>query len=430
MRPCTRDWGDFLMHDTIVVGAGTAGLAMSWHLARRGVDHVVLERGRVAETWRSQRWDTFALNTPAWMNRLPGATEDVGPADGFAAGAAWVEHLEAHAARAQLPVRPAVEVTGLRRELDGTFALDVAVAGSGETLQARAVVVASGVQHVPRIPAIAAALPSDVLQLHTSRYRNPAALPAGAVLVVGAAQSGGQVVEDLMDAGRIVHLATSRVARFRRRMYGRDILEWLVPAGFFDATPASLPDPAMQLEPQPLISGVGRHGHTLSFQWLESLGARLHGRLASIEGGRLTFQDDLAANIRHADARSQEATRQVTAGLVEAGLRASLPPLEDDPADAPHPDPDAERPPRTLDLVDAGIATVIWATGFVPRTPWLPPDALDERGALRTAAGAASIPGLFEIGSPWLRTRGSGIVYGVDRDAAALAEMVTTHLAS
>ena len=186
----------------------------------------------------------------------------------------------------------------------------------------------------------------------------------------------------------------------------------------------------MLLEPQPLVSGVGRHGHTLSFQWLASLGARLHGRLASVEGGRLTFRDDLAENIRYADARSHEATRQVTAGLAQAGLAASLPPLEDDPADAPHPDPDAERPPRTLDLVDAGIATVIWATGFLPLTPWLPPDALDERGALRAAGGAAPIPGLFAIGSPWLRTRGSGIVYGVDRDAAAIAEMVTTRLAS
>lgn len=429
MRAWTGNRGDFGMHETIVVGAGTAGLAMSWHLARRGVDHVVLERGRVAETWRSQRWDSFALNTPAWMNRLPGAPEDVGPRDAFTTGAAWVEHLEAHAARAGLPVRPGVEVTGLRREPDGTFALDAATAGSSETLRARSVVVASGVQRVPLIPAIAATLPRDVLQLHTSGYRSPAALPPGAVLVVGAAQSGGQVVEDLLGAGRIVHLATSRVARFRRRLYGRDILDWLVRAGFFDATPASLSDPAIQLEPQPLVSGVGRHGHTLSFQWLASLGARLHGRLRLIEGGRLAFDDDLAANIRYADERSQEATRQVTAGLAEAGLAASLPPLEDDPADAPHPDPEAERPPRTLDLVDAGIATVIWATGFVARTPWLPHDALDERGALRTAGGAAAIPGMFAIGSPWLRTRGSGIVYGLDRDAAALAEMVTTHLA-
>ena len=418
------------MHDTIVVGAGTAGLAMSWHLGRRGVDHVVLERGRIGETWRSQRWASFALNTPAWMNRLPGATESVGPRDAFPTGTAWVEHLESYAALARLPVRPGVEVTGLRRETDGTFALEARVSGPGETLRARSVVVASGVQRVPRVPAIAAALPRDVLQLHTSEYRSPAALPPGAVLVVGAAQSGGQVVEDLLDAGRIVHLATSRVARFRRRLRGRDILEWLVPAGFFDVPPGSLPDPAMQVEPQPLISGVGRYGHTLSFQWLESLGARLHGRLRSIEGGRLTFEDDLAANIRYADERSKEVTRQVTAGLVEAGLGASLPPLEDDPADAPHPDPDAERPPRTIDLVDAGIATVIWATGFLPRTPWLPPDHLDERGMLHTAGGAASITGLYVIGSPWLRTRGSGIVYGVDRDAAAIAAMVTTHLAS
>jgi putative flavoprotein involved in K+ transport len=418
------------MYDAVVVGAGTAGLATSWHLSRRGIDHVVLERGRVAETWRSQRWHSFVLNTPAWANHLPGDDEDVGPRDGFASATAWIEHCEGYAARAGLPVRAGVDATGLRQAPDGTFALDMTLDGSKATLEARTVVVASGVQREPKIPGVAAGLPADILQLHTADYRSPTGLPPGAVLVVGAAQSGGQIVEDLLDAGREVYLATSRVPRFRRRMYGRDIFEWLLPAGFFDVRLGDLPDPALQFAPQPITSGVGRHGHTVSLQWLQARGARLLGRLRSIEGGRLTFEDDLGANIRFADERSTEATDQVTRGLAAAGLLAGLPPLEDDPADAPHPDPGGLHAPTTLDLVDAGISTLIWATGFSPRIGWLPADLLDDRGCLRHEGGVASRPGIYAVGFPWLRTRGSGIINGVDRDAAAIADLVAAHLAA
>ena len=415
------------MDDVVVIGAGHAGLAASSHLTRRGVGHVVLERGRVGETWRTQRWDSFALNTPTGMSRLPGVVADPGPADGFLVRDAWIAHLAEYAVQFALPVRTREEVTGLAQAPDGTFELRLAKAG--ETVRARAVIVAAGAQCHPRIPSSAGSLPADVLQLHASEYRNPAALPAGAVLVVGAAQSGGQVVEDLLTAGRTVHWATSRVPRVRRRFRGRDSFAWLARAGFFDQPVTSLPDPALRLAPQPLVSGVGRHGHTLGLQWLEARGARLLGRLRAIDGGHLTFDDDLGANIRFGDERSAEVNRQIAAGLAQAGLDADLPPLEDDPADVPHPDPDAVHAPTSLDLDAAGIATVIWATGYVPRFDWLPPAWLDDRGGLRHRDGAAPVPGLFALGFPWLRTRGSGIVYGIDRDAAAVVEGVTAHLA-
>jgi len=415
------------MYDVAIVGAGQAGLAASWHLARRGIEHVVLEQGRVGETWRSQRWDTFALNTPAWMNRLPGVEDDLGPRDGFPSGTSWVAHMEEYARRSALPVRTGAEVTGLASEPDGTFA--VRIGTGGEMVRARAAIVAAGSQRHPRIPAIAGSLPGDVLQLHTSEYRNPAALPPGAVLVVGAAQSGGQVVEDLLEGGRAVFLASSRVGRVRRRTRGRDTLEWLVPAGWADVTPERLADPGQQFEPQPLISGVGRHGHTVSLQSLEARGAYLLGRLRSIDGGLLTFDDNLGACIRFGDEKSAGVNREIAAGLAEAGLAAGLPPLEDDPADAPHRDPGTVHAPTALDLSAAGIATVIWATGYGPRFEWLPPALLDERGALRHDGVATPTPGLLVLGFPWLRTRGSGIIYGIDRDAAAVVEGVTAHLA-
>jgi len=415
------------MEDAIVVGAGPAGLAASWHLRRRGVSHVVLERGRVGETWRSQRWDSFTLNTPTWMSCLPGGPAP-GPPDGFMSRDAWAAHLDDHARSAELPVRMGAEVTSLEARPDGTFAVRVG-GPNPETVAARCVVVASGAQREPRTPALAAALPAGVLQLHTAAYRNPAQLPAGAVLIIGSAQSGGQVAEDLLAAGRTVHLATSRVPRVRRRTRGTDTLEWLVMDGWVDQTVASLADPALRFAPQPITSGVGRFGHTLSLQWLEERGARLLGHLRGIQRGRLLFDDDLGANVRFADEQSAMVNRRVEAAIAAGGRAAALPPLEDDPADRPHPNPAAIHAPTELDLERAGIDTVIWATGVTGRFDWLPPDLLDERGTPRHEDGTMPLPGLFVLGLPWLRNRGSGIIYGMDRDAAAVVERLTEHLA-
>ncbi len=415
------------MEDAIVVGAGPAGLAASWHLRRRGVSHVVLERGRVGETWRSQRWDSFALNTPTWMSCLPGGPAP-GPPDSFLARDAWIAHLDDHARSAELPVRTRAEVTGLDSRPDGTF--EVRLGGPNpETIEARCVVVASGAQGEPRMPALASDLPDGVEQLHTVAYRNPTQLSAGAVLVVGSAQSGGQITEDLVTAGRTVYLSTSRVPRVRRRTRGTDTLTWLVQSGFFDQPAAALPDPALQLVPQPITSGVGRFGHTLSLQWLEERGARLLGRLRGVEGGRLLFDDDVGANLRFGDDQSAIASRQVAAFLDARGLTATLPPLEDDPADDPHPAPESLHSPTEVDLEQAGITTVIWATGVTGCFDWLPASLLDERGAPRHADGVMAPPGLFVLGLPWLRNRGSGIVYGMDRDAAAITDRLVAHLA-
>jgi putative flavoprotein involved in K+ transport len=416
------------VEDAIVVGAGPAGLAASWHLLRRGVQHTVLERGRVGETWRSQRWDSFTLNTQTWMSRLPGEGEDPGPPDGFLARDAWIAHLDACVRNGRLPVRTGANVTSLAARTDGRFEVQLAGAAP-EVLQARTVVVASGAQCEPRIPALSAALPVGLHQLHTVAYRNPAELPPGAVLVVGSAQSGCQVAEDLLEAGRTVYLSTSRVPRVRRRMRGTDTLTWLVQSGFLDQPAAALPDPALRLVPQPITSGLGRFGHTLSLQWLAQRGARLLGRLRGVEGGRLLFDDDLGANVRFGDDQSAMASRQVAAFLDARGLAATLPPLEDDPADEPHPAPESLHAPTALDLEHVGITNVIWATGVTGRFDWLPSGLLDERGWPRHEDGAMAQPGLFVLGLPWLRNRGSGIVYGMDRDAAAIVDWLVEHLA-
>lgn len=410
----------------VVVGGGQAGLATSYHLARRGIDHVVLERGQVGETWRSQRWDSFALNTPGWLNPLPGDPGDATERDAFASGAAFVGRLAAFAERHGLPVRTGTTVE--RVVADGTrddgFVVSVTDgAGPVERIRTQAVIVASGILNVPKIPAIASSLPIDLLQLTAASYRNASELPPGAVLVVGAAQSGVQIVEDLVEAGRTVYLCTSAVNRLRRRYRGGDAFLWLAKAGFWEMTIAGLPDPAMQWWPNPQTSGVGPLGHTVSLQWLAAHGAVLLGRPLSVDGGRLRLDDTVGANIAFADRGSLALTAMMDRGIAAAGVTPSA--VESDPADEPHPDPLSVRSPAVLDLRAAGVRTVVWTTGFGGAFPFLPAAALDAYGGPIQDRGVGPLPGLFHVGYPWLTKRKSGVIGGVDDDGAAIAERVT-----
>lgn len=419
------------MIEAVVIGAGHAGLGVSHHLARHGIEHTVLERGLVGESWRSQRWDSFALNTPNWMNRLPGETEIAEPRDAFLSGVALVAHLQAYAEGQGLPIRTGLTVTGVaERPGDGSFLVtaDDTAGGGTVELEARNVVVASGVQRVPKIPAIAGALPTGIRQLHSADYRRPADLPTGAVLVVGTAQSGVQIAEDLLDAGRTVYLCTSAVARFRRRYRGRDAMEWFLDAGWFDVTPDRLPDPRIRFARQPAISGVGRFGHTVSLQYLAERGAILLGRPTAIEGDRLLLDDTVGANIAFGDERSAEFNAELEEASQASGTEPAA--LEPDPADMPHPDPMSVRSPRELDLDAAGIGSVVWATGFGGDLAYLPSRVFDPSGVPAHERGVTTAPGIYVLGIPWLWTRKSGIILGGDEDGAFIADRVAERLAA
>ena len=409
--------------DTVVIGAGHAGLGVSHELAAAGIDHVVLERGRIGETWRSQRWATFRLNTPNWMNRLPGEA-DPGPGsrDAFQSAPEFAERLEAYASRHGLPVHGQTRVTRVEASGEG-LAIDVVEDGTQapSRIGARSVIVASGIQNVGRTPAVAGELPDDLTQLHALDYRAPGDLQPGAVLVVGAGQTGGQLVEDLLNAGRPVFWSTSKVARCPRRYRGRDMLHWLVLAGFYDLPVEQLPDPAMRLARQPLISGTGLGGHTLSIQSLAERGAVLVGRIRWADGHELVIDDTVGECIRFGDAGAASLRQIADAAIDRLGDRVEA--NADDPADQPFPDPDAVRTPDRLDLRDAGVRTVIWATGVGGDFGWLPPVVLDADGAPVHEAGVTAIPGLFVAGFPWLTNRGSGIIYGAGGDARRIAAL-------
>jgi putative flavoprotein involved in K+ transport len=393
-----------MMTDCVVVGAGPAGLAISAALTQRGVDHVILERGQAGDTWRTQRWDSFRLNTAAWMNQMLELQERYAYAD----RAEVVQKLEELARNT--PIRTGVRVARLVPAGDG-YRLQTS---DGE-VRGRTVVIATGDQNVPLIPALARRLPDRVAQYHTADYAGPGQLPAGAVLVVGSAQSGCQITEDLLAAGRRVVLATSPAPRLPWRHRGRDSLEWLIEAGFYNQRSQDLPDPSVMGAAQPIVASGGR---SLSLQALARAGATLVGRLIGGTGERLDFDDSANANVAAGDTAAERMRTAMDDFIRRSGLNAS--PIEPDDTDAPV----ELDPPTTLDMRDHDIGSVVWCTGFTGDFSWLNPSMLDDDGQPRRDGPAAVAPGVWYVGLRWLTQRGSGILFGFPTDAAAVADAV------
>src|SRR5215831_5777054 len=399
--------------DVVIVGAGQAGLAVSYYLRAFGVEHVVLERGRAGESWRSARWDSFTLVTPNWMTRLPGYRMAAGSGGGFPPRDEVVAMLERLAGG--LPVREHTEAASVAAGGHGYLV----TTGTG-TIAARAVVVAGGGQRRPVIPRLAAGLPAAVVQSDAARYRRPAALPPGAVLVVGSGQSGAQIAHELAAAGRDVLLATSRVPRVPRRYRGRDVHEWAVELGVYDQPAEAVSDPAEFTEPHPMLSGA-HGGHTVSYQQLARDGVRLLGRLTGAEDGKLRFGQDLPGNMRFADAAAARFRRVVDDYVARAGIVAAEPGT--DPAERPGPGLECSSP-ESLDIRAEHIAAVVWCTGFGPDTGWLHVPVLRPDGTPAHTRGVTAFPGLYVAGYPWLSNRGSGLLYGAAADAARVAQHI------
>ena len=416
-----------LERDVMVVGAGQAGLGIGRLLQEAGYSFEILERGRVGETWRSQRWDSFALNTPNWANGLPGYPYDDGPGDAFGLRDELVAYFERYVAAFDLPVREHTTVTRIDGQDDGMFVVEAAIAGNGtERFLAREVVLASGILQTPKIPAVAGRFPAWIVQLHTADYRSPPALPEGGVVVVGGGQSGCQIAEDLIRAGRDVYLCTSRVGRLPRRYRGRDMLEWFDELGLWDMTLDELPDPEMQFAAQPQVSGVGRHGSTLSLQHLSDEGVHLMGRLSDVVDGVLTTDDSLEDHIRFADEVSAKGKADVDAYIEAHGIEA--PEAELDPIDEPAGPEVVAAGLTEVDLRGAGIRSVVWCTGFTAHFDWVHLPITDDNGHPIHRRGVSHVPGLYFLGFPWLHSRKSGVIHGIEEDAGYLMERIAERL--
>lgn len=397
--------------NTLVIGGGQAGLAASAHLGKHAVPHLVLERARVAERWRSERWDSLVANGPAWHDRFPDMTFDDLSPDAFAGKDQVAAYFETFAQKIACPIRCGVEVTALHRLPAGDFRAET----PGGVIEADNVIVATGPFQRPLIPAL---VPPEtaVMQLHSNAYKNPAQLPEGAVLVVGAGSSGAQIAEELQRAGRQVYLSVGPHDRPPRRYRGHDFVWWLGALGKWDA---KAKEPGTEHVTIAVSGAYG--GQTMDFRRLAAQGVVLLGRANGFADGELAFAPDLADNIARGDANYLSVLDEADAFAKQQGL--DLPPDPEARQFGPLPDC-VTHPIRHLDLADRNITSIIWATGFALDFGWIRIDAFDEHGRPLHKDGVSTVPGLYFVGLPWLSCRGSAFIWGAWRDAERLAGVI------
>ena len=395
----------------VVVGGGQAGLAVSYYLRERSIPHVVLERDRLASSWREQRWDTFCLVTPNWQCRLPSYPYRGDDPDGFILKDDIVAYVEGFAASFDPPLHEGVTVERVERGEESFV-----VGTSRGELTAEQVILAVGGYHVPAVPRVAEALGPHLTQLHSSSYRNPSSLPDGGVLVVGSGQSGAQIAEDLHLAGRDVHLSVGSAPRVARFYRGRDCVAWLEDMGHYDMPIEDHPEGlGARKEPNHYVTGRDG-GHDIDLRGMARDGMHLHGRLLGVDGPVLSFADDLAANLDAADATMERIKDAIDRYIGARGIEAP---------NEPRYTPVWEPPPGEGGRLSlASLSTVVWATGFRSDWSWVKVPAFDGSGYPSHQRGVTTVPGLYVVGLPWLHSWGSGRFAGIDRDARHVSEHV------
>ncbi len=402
--------------ETVVVGAGQAGLATSYHLTQLGHEHVVLEQAaRAAPVWHDERWDSFTLVTPNWSLRMPGAEYDGPDPDGFMPRAEVVAYFDRYVDRFQLPVE-------VNTRVESVSPIDEAgyrVATPERTIAATNVIMATGFFQQPKIPPFAANLSPGITQLHSSQYRNPQSLPAGAVLVVGSGQSGCQIAEELYGRGRDVFLATGTAGRVPRRYRGKDVIAWLVETGFIDLTPEQLPPGMSKFEGIPHISGT-RGGHTINLHQFARDGVTLLGHLRGAVGDTISLAPDLHENLAKVDQFERDVLHMFDDYIEKSGIDApteEVPQLRDG----------FEQPAiDELDLRKSGISTVIWAMGYTFDYSLVNLPVHDDDGFPIQSSGVTAFSGLYFVGMPWMPSERSGFLLG----AGEAAERIAAHIAA
>lgn len=402
-------------YSVAVVGGGQAGLSISYCLKERGIDHIVFEKNQIGYSWRCKRWDSFCLVTPNWQCQLPGFQYPGSDPNGFMQKDEIVQYIEAYARSFAPPIREGVGVSGLRKlETQSVFELTTSIG----TFTADQVVIATGSYHLPKIPKNAERLPSQIKQLHSSQYRNPQALPDGAVLVVGTGQSGCQIAEDLHLAGKQVHLCVGGAPRSPRRYRGKDVVDWLDQMGYYDLSIDEHPQKEkVRAKANHYVTGRDG-GREIDLRQFALEGMQLHGRLKQIDGSTLEFHPDLKQNLDQADAVAESIKKSIDEFIAKNQIAA--------PTEAEYKpvwEPDAE--PRAIDYEQANISTVIWCTGYQSDFRWVEIPVFDGKGYPGHERGVTHIWGLYFLGLPWLYTWGSGRFSGIARDAAYLADYIT-----
>jgi len=396
--------------DTVVVGGGQAGLAISYYLGQEGREHVVLERApAVANAWRNQRWDSFTLVTPNFQVRMPGAEYKGADPYGFMSLAEVVKYFDDYVERFRLPVHCEVEVFSVEKVQEGYL-----VRTSKGDYQAENVVIATGLYQSPKIPHFSSAIPADIVQIHSMEYRNPSSLRDGAVLVIGTGQSGAQIAEEIYHSGRKVYLSIGSAGRVPRRYRGKDINDWFTRMGMFDTKVGELKSPRAKFAPHPQISGKNG-GESLNLHQFARDGVILLGHARDARSGQLIIAPDLKETLAKVDQVEIDALKMVDDYILRMSLSAP-------PEDVLQLRDGYEQEVITkLDLRASGISTVIWATGYTFDFSLVRLPVFDADGYPIQKRGVTEYKGLYFLGIPWLHSRRSGILFGVGDDAAYLA---------
>ena len=400
-------------YPVVIVGGGQAGLSISYCLKERGLDHIIFEKNQIANAWRSQRWDSFCLVTPNWQCQLPGYPYKGNEPEGFIKKDEIVAYIENYARSFNPPIQEGVEVLNLRRGDRGIFEVTTSIGD----YTADQVVVAAGAYHQPKIPKISERLPEHILQVHSSKYKNPESLPEGAVLVIGTGQSGCQIAEDLHLAGRKVHLCVGSAPRSPRRYRGKDAVEWLDLMGYYELSIDQHPQKEkVRSKANHYLTGRDG-GREIDLRRFALEGMQLHGRLKNIASNKLEFFNDLKQNLDGADAVSESIKKTIDNFIAKNNLDAPI-----EPPYQPVWQPEMDIP--DLDLAEANITTVIWCTGFQSDFSWIEIPVFDGKGYPGHDRGVTEVKGLYFLGLPWLYTWGSGRFSGVAKDATYLADYI------
>jgi putative flavoprotein involved in K+ transport len=407
--------------DTVVIGAGQAGLSVSYFLKRENRPHIVLEKDCVGSTWKRKRWDSFTLVTPNWMNQLPDFGYRGSDPDGFLLRDEVVQYLQDYARFFDAPVECGVTANRVSRNPDGSA---YRVETTSGTYEARNVVVTTGYFNRDRTAPFAGAIPKSVVQIHSGEYRKPGLLAPGAVLVIGSGQSGCQIAEDLQEAGRDVYLSVGGAGRQPRRYRGKDICWWLAQAGVYNRSFQDPANPVERYQPNPHCSGKGG-GHALNLEKFAASGITLLGRVTGLQASRLVLAPDIRDAVSKADQFSKKLMKLVD-GFIDAAKLQVPAPSDDNTDDGTPRQPAQIEEIRELDLAARGITTIIWAAGYTCDFSWIDLSVFDDRGYPLQQRGVCDLPGLYFCGLHWLHCLKSGLIFGAGEDA----QHVTRHLLS
>ncbi len=400
----------------LIIGGGQAGLSASYLLKQRGINHVILEKNRIAHSWRSERWDTFCLVTPNHQCRLPGHPYDGDDPEGFMVKDEIVDYIERYAAKFNPPVREGITVTSVRKQ-DGYFRVTT---DHGDWL-ADDVIVAIGSFHTPFVPKGAEKIPAHIQQIHSVDYKRPLQIPEGGTLIVGSGQSGVQIMEDLYLEGRQVHLCLGNAPRSPRRYRGKDAVTWLEEMGYYKTTFAEHPDQAKALSSTNHYLTGRDGGHEIDLRDFALKGVKLYGFVEGIDEEKFTLRQDVAAKLDSADRSYNGICQRIDDYLAEAGIDAPAG-EHSKPVWVP------ENEPVKLDFAEQNITSIVWCIGFHPDFKFIQLPVFNLRGFPETERGVTAIPGLYFLGLPWMHTWGSARFSGIAEDAEHIVSQITANV--